>query len=283
MRRAALSAAACCAALMESCRRVHDMRALSDADVNSARARHCSVELDRDGVVIVRGVLSGRDVQCWRRVVLDATKRGARGVVESSEGRSHVVVRSSLGRETRAAQQTPNAAQLRLDLEAIAGSRPLAETAAAYFAAHSPDGAYHVTQLQLLDAVEGSRHQIWHRDNAKPGLTCIIALGADGVGTNGPTELLLGSHGSLVCASRRKEPPLLGSLLEAGDALVYDARVLHRGRGFAIGERRPVLVIRWDSDRSPAPGVGALGTLAQRGLGASLALAAVLRSDLRSR
>ena len=276
MRYGALAATSTCAAALVLARhRMHDRRPLSETDVNTARARHSSVDLDLDGVVVLRAVLSTSGVDLWRRIVLDATKRGAQGVVESSAGRSHVVVRSSFGRETRAMeQQTPNAAQLRLDLEAIAGSLPLASVAAAYFAVHSPACAYRVTQLQLLDAIEDSHHQIWHRDNAKPGLTCIIALGADGVGTNGPTELLLGSHGSLVGAVRRKEPPLLGSLLKAGDALVYDARVLHRGRGFAVGERRPVLVIRWDSDRSPAPGVGALGTLVQRGLGASLAFAA---------
>jgi len=54
---------------------------------------------------------------------------------------------------------------------------------------------------------------------------------------------------------------LFGSIGIAGDAIVYDARALHRGRGYKSGiSDRPVLIIRWDAHDTPPPGTGFIGT-----------------------
>ena len=132
---------------------------------------------------------------------------------------------------------------------------------------------YRLTQLQFLTAVPDSDHQIWHRDNVEPGLTAIIALTDI---THGATELVLCSHqipiAELAWTFLRYSlgwtatPPVsttMGAYVYAGDAILYDARVLHRGRGYTAQEYigdRPVLVIRWDADLTPPPGVGMIRT-----------------------
>jgi len=123
---------------------------------------------------------------------------------------------------------------------------------------------YKLTQIQFLLAKPGSEHQIWHRDNIAPGLTLIIAL--KDVKGNGPTELQLGSHLDKFNIFNNHDEVLLGCLT-AGDAILYDARMIHRGRGYALfgdkGEEhleRPVLILRWDSLSTPPPGTGLIVT-----------------------
>jgi hypothetical protein len=187
-----------------------------------------------------------------------------------------------------------------------------------------------LTQLQLLNALPSSRstHQIWHRDNTEPGLTALVAL-TPITAHNGPTELIIGSHRqpSILLALWRvlmgggssggekddedhndnnhqaskitallPESQHLLALLDAGDAILYDARCLHRGRGNnsihqhhhflhgissshsfnndTIDEEdhdhdhhdmdRPVLVLRWDADLTPPPGGGLIPTALAR-------------------
>ena len=168
----------------------------------------------------------------------------------------------------------------------------LNDIAREYFASHGiHEGQYGLSQPQLLDASPKSTNQVWHRDNVRPGLTVIIAL--RDVGPNGPTEMLLRSHhGSPVDVfsntNMKNDALSLQRLLLAsinrGDAICYDARRLHRGRGYGNGssaekqvfEHRPVLVIRWDAYLSPAPGTGVVGTQLAKWEGASLALVAAL-------
>lgn len=168
----------------------------------------------------------------------------------------------------------------------------LNDIAREYFALHGiHEGQYELSQPQLLDASPKSTNQIWHRDNVRPGLTVIIAL--RDVGPNGPTEMLLRSHqGSLmaVLSNRNAKGDELGfqrlllASINRGDAICYDARILHRGRGYGncssgekeVFEHRPVLVIRWDAKLTPAPGTGFIGTQLSKYEGASLALVASL-------
>jgi len=166
----------------------------------------------------------------------------------------------------------------------------LNDIAREYFALHGiHECQYGLSQPQLLDASPKSTNQVWHRDNIRPGLTVIIAL--RDVGPNGPTEMLLRSHhGSPVDVfSNIKNdelglPRLLLASVDRGDAICYDSRILHRGRGYGNGssaekvvfEHRPVLVIRWDANLSPAPGTGFVGTQLAKWEGTSLALVAAL-------
>ena len=155
-----------------------------------------------------------------------------------------------------------------------------------YFEQHNIE-RYELTDVQLLNAYPNSTNQIWHRDNTCCGLTAIVAL--KDVRNNGPTELLIGTHGKdfslwnvfwsaiFESSSINKDSssnsvlqcgqPLLGCI-NSGDAILYDARIFHRGRGYkkaneeSDDQDRPVLVLRWDSTRTPPPGAGLIKTTA---------------------
>eukprot|EP00979_Chaetoceros_neogracilis_P004652 scaffold798_cov268-Chaetoceros_neogracile.AAC.28 len=165
----------------------------------------------------------------------------------------------------------------------------LNDIARGYFASHGiKESQYDLAQLQLLDAAPQSSNQLWHRDNVRPGLTVIIAL--RDVGANGPTEMILQSHrrspvGMLsgMLDDNPGLPRILLASINCGDAICYDSRILHRGRGYGNTsgdnqefEHRPVLVIRWDANHSPAPGTGMIGTQLAKWAGTSLALVATL-------
>ena len=156
----------------------------------------------------------------------------------------------------------------------------LEEIVQSYFAYHGIK-RYEITDAQFLNAYPSSTNQIWHRDNKFKGLTAIIAL--DDVTSNGCTELLVGTHmcdtlsslirWSLSSTSEDSDgidacKVLLGCL-DAGDAILYDARVMHRGRGNNCPDERerPVLVLRWDATRTPPPGCGLIVTTANVYLG----------------
>ena len=139
-----------------------------------------------------------------------------------------------------------------------------------YFQSHGiSENEYELTQLQLLKAEPKSTHQEWHRDNVNPSLTVIVAL--TDVGVNGPTELILRSHISNMDKNSNDEEYIAHNILLGtigqGDAIVYDSRIIHRGRGYGHSnddiksfQDRPVLVIRWDAKATPAPGTGLVGT-----------------------
>lgn len=169
-----------------------------------------------------------------------------------------------------------------------------------YFEQHGIE-RYMITQLQFLNAYPNSTNQIWHRDNKFMGLTAIVAL--QNIRTNGPTELILGSHQedysawsqcwncmqSYLPVNLKQSDdndhdigvneenslltmPLLGCI-DAGDAIIYDARIFHRGRGYPESEEegknvdRPVMVLRWDASNTPPPGAGLIVTSANKYLG----------------
>jgi hypothetical protein len=94
-------------------------------------------------------------------------------------------------------------------------------------------------------------------------------------------------------------PFILLASINSGEGcymLLYDSRILHRGRGYGNSdnynsngnsatnnkitkqelEHRPVLVIRWDAHHSPAPGTGMIGTQLAKFQGEALALVATL-------
>lgn len=165
----------------------------------------------------------------------------------------------------------------------------LQQIVSSYFQTHNIS-RYELTDVQFLNANPNkSTNQIWHRDNKFRGLTAIVAL--KDVRDNGPTELILGSHlaeyslmssfgmffGSYLPSFLRDSTsgegemvpikPLL-ACINAGDAVLYDARIFHRGRanncmpGKSEGRDRPVLVLRWDAARTPPPGAGLIVTTA---------------------
>lgn len=166
----------------------------------------------------------------------------------------------------------------------------LQQIAKSYFEQHNIS-RYELTDVQFLNAHPNkSTNQIWHRDNKFRGLTAIVAL--KDIRGNGPTELILGSQSpdytltsSYWMALRSYLPsfltyeddtrldhlqkvpikPLL-ACIDAGDAVLYDARIFHRGRTNNCNANsseetdRPVLVLRWDAARTPPPGAGLVVT-----------------------
>ncbi|KAL7526946.1 hypothetical protein ACHAXR_001722, partial [Thalassiosira sp. AJA248-18] len=203
--------------------------------------------------------------------------------------------------------------------ESATSSQPVAslqDVVKSYFQQHGIK-RYNLTDVQFLNAYPKSTNQIWHRDNQFRGLTAIVAL--KDVSDNGPTELIVGSHrpdyrfwsqfvevimqnyylpmmcyfkggqgcGGLsnaadddsVLPTSQPPPLLLLVCIDEGDAVLYDARIIHRGRGnntMMIGDEtttkvlagegggsnntddhdRPVLVLRWDAAHTPPPGAG---------------------------
>ncbi|GMI35969.1 hypothetical protein TeGR_g1520 [Tetraparma gracilis] len=200
---------------------------------------------------------------------LSPSKRLSPGYVESSSRRYHLPLGDC---------RLPAVLSALSELEAA-----LAPLLPPFFAG-APHGR---TQLQLLrsEPSPSSRAQRFHQDNTRRGLTFLVPL-VDVPLRRGPTELLLGSH-ELTCASRGSAAALRelpGSLprvarasdrrappLRAGDVLVYDCRVLHRGLANRDKVARPVLVLRFDEEGWGPPGHGVLSTLVFAGLGRALA------------
>lgn len=260
--------------------------------------------LDKYGVTHIRSVLSAESAAKWDAAISkQLAKKDGTCVVPpgGALGRTHCQL---LKRKTWQRKNNPDQKRKCLDTlhdslvmvsDAYCNAESedtrinvtLSDIAQEYFSARGIAAhRYELVQLQLLNAEPGSTHQIWHRDNTQPGLTVIVAI--RNVASNGPTELLLRSHRGDTKESiqtmlwpdrtsehgkdyspRIHERMLLASI-QKGDAILYDARCLHRGRGYAMQQigneealqfgHRPVLVIRWDAKKTPAPGTALIGT-----------------------
>lgn len=133
----------------------------------------------------------------------------------------------------------------------------------------SPNCDLMMTTLQIVDSLPGNTIQIWHADNAEKGITVIIPL-IDLTDRNGPTELISGSH-NLLCNTWTKNAESRGDdsvwsklsvvkpLLSAGDGLILDARLLHRGGANISETSRAILVVRFDNKNSQPPSMGIMG------------------------
>ena len=206
---------------------------------------------DNGGVTLFPKLLRKNEIQIWRSYLKKATIDN-RDNVRSNRGRLH-------------SHQESRRDPYHEKFLALIESLPEIKIAVNKYFEYHKITRFKLTQLQFLLAESGSEHQIWHRDNTAPGLTLLIAL--DDVHSNGPTELLLGSHLDDFKVSSNEYKAMLGCLT-AGGAILYDARVIHRGRGFnsssirekKVYENRPVLILRWDSLETPPPGAGLIVT-----------------------
>jgi len=140
----------------------------------------------------------------------------------------------------------------------------------------------YISEIQLLVSEPCAVDQFWHLDNTTPGLTLFVPL-TSVPEDMGPTILLPGSYHlfqserslyrkiqSFASSFFASEGLVVGSM-SAGDALLYDSRIIHRGAMNRRYDRtRIALVFRYDVE--PPPGVGALGTLFVCELGKVLSL-----------
>jgi hypothetical protein len=128
----------------------------------------------------------------------------------------------------------------------------------------------YLSTIQIVLSKPGSLEQIWHADNKARGITLIIPLvdiHSDDVGT---TELLSGTHDLALSGHRLVKP-----LFSLGEGLWMDSRMIHRGAANRSHESdlpvdRPILVIRFDREETPPPGMGWLGASLVHLLGALL-------------
>ena len=319
----------------------HDNRALSDEEVTLARAtcthlaqQNCHANnLSKYGATVIKGTLSPKQLKEWNAKTMTEFDAGRNTVWNS--GRAHIsidersthyldIVRVGNDIDTsnddtqgikktswlldglwwplrRRRQGRSNNNRETIDEpEKIPPQASLQHIVQSYFEEHGIE-RYMITQLQFLNAYPNSTNQIWHRDNKFMGLTAIVAL--QDIRTNGPTELILGSHQEdysiwkqcwncmqcyLPVNLKQSDDndhdngvneensllimPLLGCI-DAGDAIIYDARIFHRGRGYPKSEEegknvdRPVMVLRWDASNTPPPGAGLIVTSANEYLG----------------
>ncbi|KAL7431737.1 hypothetical protein ACHAXM_005985 [Skeletonema potamos] len=292
---------------------------------HSDTAQHLS-NLDEYGVSVVKETLTTAQVACWNTTTSEVCAKSNNNIVWNS-GRAHCSVskRTSLFSEMARIGENNHSGYNDQDVEIASASsgrrcgifwrrKPIDSTQTiseqndvvslqgivkSYFIQHKIE-RYELTDVQFLNAYPNSTNQIWHRDNTCCGLTAIVAL--KDVRSNGPTELLIGTHkrdfslrevfhNAVIqpkeAARLSMGRPLLG-VIDAGDAILYDARIFHRGRGYRksnrkSGEDRPVLVLRWDAAKTPPPGSGLIKTTASTYIGCFLyaALSAVQKFTKR--
>lgn len=295
-------------------------------DNEETGSQHLS-NLDRYGVSVVKETLTPAQVAKWNTTTNEAFENVSNNIVWNS-GRAHYSIskRASLFSEmsriggNNAIKNNPHNAEIAsvssgrilnylwnrkrpIDNAQTMSQQTEVETlqdiVESYFTQHNIE-RYELTDVQFLNAYPKSTNQIWHRDNTCCGLTAIVAL--KDVRSNGPTELLTGSHKNDFsiwnalhnaffegndAARFTLGQPLLG-VIDAGDAILYDARIFHRGRGYRKSNGshhrdRPVLVLRWDAASTPPPGAGLIKTTANTYIGCFLyaALSAVQKINSR--
>lgn len=132
----------------------------------------------------------------------------------------------------------------------------------------------YVSEVQLLVSDPCAIDQFWHVDNTQPGVTVLLPL-TPVPADIGPTVFLPGSHrlmGDVPDGSRGLLSRLSGfgsallnsdgvevASMSAGDAIIYDARLVHYGAANRLYDRtRVALVFRYDFERPP--GMAFIGT-----------------------
>ncbi|CAK0892576.1 unnamed protein product, partial [Prorocentrum cordatum] len=245
--------------------------------------------LRRHGLALVAGAVDAEALRALRRRLRIPTGTGPLGCptevrtadvaaaavgaappLEPTSGRRHFLLRGTALAE---AEILPLLAPLMpLAYRFLAECRPdalpgcLMTGSASEPAAAAAAPRLYLSECQLLVSDPGAAPQMWHRDNQRPGLTVILPLTTVDAEV-GPTQLLPGTHaGAWAAASALLESggAACAAPLEAGQALVYDARVLHRGLGSSsYGHCRVVVVMRLDYVDTPPPGA----TIAQTALG----------------
>mmetsp|Transcript_60494 Transcript_60494/g.128245 ORF Transcript_60494/g.128245 Transcript_60494/m.128245 type:complete len:486 (-) Transcript_60494:53-1510(-) len=278
--------------------------------LGAAQTEACADALEANGVVLLGNILARPEVQALRdrfQLQISAldqkkTKDGSFPPVRTfipealeAEDPDLVVVQSTTGRHHYILRGRP----LEMAVSAAqAGAVPVLWTfleRAARAAGLPEDSRPYISEVQLLVSDPCAVDQFWHVDNTAPGLTLFIPL-TEVPEDLGPTLFHPGSQwyygqvpGSSSVFSRlsnfassflSSEGVMVGAM-GAGDGLLYDSRIIHRG---AINKRydrtRVALVFRYDFKRPP--GIGVVGSQVLSWAGNSLALFQSFYSKLPS-
>lgn len=223
-------------------------------EINSGFSSEDSKSMKVNGYYARKNLLRADDIDCIRRTLSSEIANKVVTGKEISPGRFHYNMLPST--------EFINSKEMKDLISEIVLPLSLSEMG-------SPHCDLMMTTLQIVDSLPGSSIQIWHADNAEKGITVIIPL-IDLTDRNGPTELIPGSH-NLLCntwtknADRRGDDSVWSKLsvvkplLSAGDGLIVDARLLHRGGANVSESSRAILVIRFDNKNSQPPSMGIMG------------------------
>jgi len=239
--------------------------------------------LDKHGVVLLRTFLPLSHVAQLRErlgihaSVLQRSKKSAVGTgpvreynaapleegepdlepVVSSVGRRHFYLRG------RALEEAIRHVQ--------AGAMPLVWEHLSHASGATLGRVPYISEVQMIVTDPNASDQFWHIDNCSQGLTLFVPLTPVSEDI-GPTLFLPGSHHLFEgertygqrfrsCSSSLLESDgITAGVMSAGDALLYDSRILHRcGANRLYDRTRIALYFRYDFDRPP--GFGITGTL----------------------
>jgi len=237
---------------------------------------------------MLRGALSAEDVAAMRGALGLGAGASSRRATEVGRWLQTVDPNIALGRYTFGRLHCLLRGSPEFEPRAVAAHCAVAPLVSSFFRRFDAEGErVFLSEAQLIIADPLADAQKWHLDAvARPGLSFFIPLS---VVTNerGPQELLPGSHHlhdrelprrerlrrclSALCATSgvSSTAPVLArqdaeeadddeevcSPWFAGDALVLDSRLLHRGlKNESLGAPIPMLVLRYDLVSAPPPG-----------------------------
>jgi len=244
------------------------------------------------GFVLLRSFLQPasvaklRQLLCMKVSALDATRKDPRGfsyvrdytakeLLDEDEDLQPVL--STVGRYHYCLRGRKHEALVR---DVQAGIMPLVWE---YFARAEPEAAAagrqpYISEVQLLVAEPCAVDQFWHVDNAARGLTLMVPLTelSEDIGPTmflpGTHHLFEGSQGKFERARRflhsfLSSDGIAKGTMQAGDAIVYDSRTVHRGLKNSRYDRTHVmLVFRYDVERPPGFGLTATFFLSKAGV-----------------
>jgi hypothetical protein len=110
----------------------------------------------------------------------------------------------------------------------------------------------YVSEMALVYQDPLAQAQWWHRDTLSPGISVIVPLN-DVSEEGGQQEVLSGTHTDILPAEVRCGGPAEAvGTWRAGDALVFDSRLLHRAAANETFRTSAVLWFRYDLEGSEA-------------------------------
>lgn len=225
------------------------------------------------GCALLRGAVAPADVAALREQLGLGSGASSRRATEVGQWLLQHDPNIAMGRYTFGRLHCLLRGSPELEPQAVAVHAAIAPIVHAYFKDEElAGGRVFLSEAQLIVADPCAEGQTWHIENSSaPGLTVFVPL-SNITSDRGPQELLPGTHflsdsslplrerarrclralcathGTVVAASPERP-------WAAGDALVMDGRLLHRGlSNDSLGAPAAVLVLRYDLTRAPPPG-----------------------------
>mmetsp|Transcript_92996 Transcript_92996/g.250978 ORF Transcript_92996/g.250978 Transcript_92996/m.250978 type:complete len:450 (+) Transcript_92996:68-1417(+) len=233
-----------------------------------------SQAVQRWGCALLRGAIAPEDVTALRESLGLGNGMGARRATEVGQWLLQRDPNVGMGRYTFGRLHCLLRGSPELEPHAMAVHAALAPLVHSFFRKEEAAGRrVFLSEAQLIVADPCAEGQGWHLENAGgPGLTVFLPL-SNIAADRGPQSVLPGTHhlsdGSLglrerlrlclkaLCATHGAVASAAAPdrTWAAGDALVLDGRLLHRGLpNDSLGSPAAVLVLRYDLTASPPPG-----------------------------